>query len=132
MFSENEEAYKNTADFCHALSSILLKTLFGYIILMLIDRYKGLGTNILLYLIIALIFALLRIILINMETGLIKIYTWQNRQSQEKAPSLPCRQCHFYHRCSGQRGRIQTVILELNQMQRSKSTVIRKYSRAVH
>lgn len=95
MFSENEEAYKNTADFCHALSSMLLKTLFGFIILMLTDMYKGLGTNILVYLIIALIFALLRIILINIETGLIKTHAWQNRLSQEKAPSLPCRQCHF-------------------------------------
>lgn len=89
--------------------------------------YKGLGTNILMYFIIALIFALLRIILINMETGLIKAHAWQNRLSQEKAPSLPGRQCHFYHRCSDQRGHIQTVILEPNHTQRNKSIVIRKY-----
>ena len=101
VFSANEEPYKNTVDFCHALSTMLLKTLFGFIILMLIAMYKVLGTNILMYLIIALIFALLRIILINMETALIKAHTWQNSLSQEKAPSLPGRECHFYYRCSG-------------------------------
>lgn len=122
MFS----AYKNTVDFCHALNSMLLKTLFGFIILMLIGIYKGLGTNIFIYFIIALIFALLRIIFMNMETGLIKTHAWQNRLSQE-TKSLPGRQCHFYHRCSGQRGCLQTVILEPNHTQRSKSIVIRKY-----
>lgn len=79
------------------------------------------------YLIIDVIFLLLRIILINMETGLIKAHAWQNRLSQEKIPSVPGREYYFYHRCSGQRGCIQTIILVPNHMQRSKSIVIRKY-----
>lgn len=55
------------------------------------------------YLLIALNFATLRHILFKMETGPVKAHEWQNRLNQTKATSLPGRQCHFYHRCSGQR-----------------------------
>lgn len=71
VFSSKKKAYKNIVDFCHVVSKSL-RTLF--IILMLIGMYKGLSNNILMYLIIALDFALLSVILINMETGSVKVH----------------------------------------------------------
>lgn len=55
------------------------------------------------YLLIALNFAIHRHILFNMETSPVKAHEWQNRLNQTKATLLSARQCHFYHRCSGQR-----------------------------
>lgn len=87
----------------------------------LIGMYKVLCTNIFMCLIIALIFAWLRIILIHMETVLINAHAGQNRLSQENVPSLPDRELlpHF-----GQRGHTQNVILYPNHTLFSEKSIV--------